>query len=114
MADDRIIVEIIEFFGIAWRWGVRVGFSLISGHLVSEGSNILVDLSGHGIFAGGLRERDSCAMLGEVGRFARRTLQATASDHDWDRTLLDEVVGGRAEQDSRRRWMSGRRRWMDG
>lgn len=81
---------------------MRVSFSFISGHLVSEGGNILVDLSGHGIFAGSLCERDSCAMLGEVGRLAWRTLQAAASDHDWDRTLLDEVVGGRAEENSRR------------
>jgi hypothetical protein len=82
---------------------VRVGFSLISGHLVSEGGDILVDLSGHGVFSGGLCERDPCAMFGEVGRLAGRALQAAAGDHDRDGTLLDEVVGGRAEEDSRKK-----------
>lgn len=76
---------------------MRVGFSLVSGHLISEGGNILVDLSGHGVFTGGLCEGDSCAMLSEMSRLAGRSLQTAASDHDWDRTLLDEVVGGRAK-----------------
>lgn len=79
-----------------------VGFPLISGHLVSEGGDILVDFSRHGIFAGSLCEGDPCAVLGEVGRLARRMLQATTGDHDWDRTFLDEVVGGRTEQNARR------------
>jgi hypothetical protein len=82
---------------------MRVGFPLISGHLVSEGGDILVDLSCHCIFTGGLCEGDSCAVLGEMGRLAGRALQATAGDHDWDRTFLDEVVGGRTEQDATRR-----------
>jgi len=82
---------------------VRVGFPLVSGHLVSEGGDILVDLSCHGIFTGGLCEGDSCAVLGEMGRLAGRTLQATTGDHDRDGTFLDEVVGGRTEQDARRR-----------
>ena len=82
---------------------MRVGLPLVSGHLVSESGDILVDLSCHGVFTGGLREGDSCAVLSEVGRLARRALQATAGDHDRDRTFLDEIVGGRTEQDAGRR-----------
>ena len=86
---------------------MRVGFPLISGHLVSEGGDILVDLSCHGIFTGSLCEGDSCAVLGEMGGLAGRTLQATAGDHDRDRTFLDEIVGGRAEENAGRRGLVG-------
>ena len=79
-----------------------VGFPLVSGHLVSKSGNVLVDLSRHGVFSSSLCERDPCAVLGEMGRLAWGTLQATAGDHDRDGALLDEVVGGGTEQDAGR------------
>jgi len=99
-ADDGVIVELVEFFGGGLGGSTRVCFPLVSGHLVSEGGNILVDLSGHGVFAGSLCERDSCAVLSEMCRLAGRALQATAGDHDRDRALLDEIVGGGTEEDA--------------
>ena len=102
--DDDLFVELVGFFiGSGLGWGVRVCFPLISGHLVSEVGNILIDLSCHGIFTGGLCEGDSRAVLGKVGRLARGTLQATAGDHDRNRAFLNEVVGGGTEEDARRR-----------
>ena len=101
--DDVILVEFVKFFGCSLGRGVRVGLPLVPGHLISEVGDILVDLSCHGVFTGSLCERDSCAVLGEMGRFAWGTLQATAGDHDRDRAFLDKVVGGGAEEDTGRR-----------
>lgn len=100
--DDVILVEFVEFFGCSLGRGVRVGLPLVPGHLISEVGDILVDLSCHGVFTGSLCERDSCAVLGEMGRLARRTLQATAGDHDWNGAFLDEVMGGGTEEDAGR------------
>ena len=100
--DDGVLVELVEFLGVTLGRGTRVGLPLISGHLVSEGGNVLIDLSGHGVFTGSLGKRNSCAVLGEMGRLARGTLQATAGDHDRNGTFLDEVVRGRAEKDAGR------------
>ena len=97
---DGINVLVVEFFRVRTGRGARIGFFLISGHLVSKGGNILVDLSCHGVFTGGLCERDSCAVLGEMGRFAGRTLQTTTGDHDWDGAFLDQIVGGGTEENA--------------
>ena len=97
---NDVVVELIEFFGISLGRGTGVSLPLISGHLVSEGGYILIDLSCHSIFTGSLCKRDSCAVLGEMGRLARRAFQATAGDHDRDRALLNKVVGGRAKEDA--------------
>jgi hypothetical protein len=101
--DDGIFIGLVGFFLSSRGWGMRVCFPLISGHLVSEVGDVLIDLSCHCIFTGSLCERDPCTMLGEVGRLARRTLQAAAGDHNRDRAFLDEVVGGGSEQDAGRR-----------
>ena len=96
-----LFVDLVGFLiGSGLGWGVRVGFPFISGHLVSEVGDILINLSCHGIFASSLCEGDSGAVLGEVGGLARGALQATAGDHDRDRAFLDEVVGGGTEEDA--------------
>ena len=107
-ADDDFVVELIEFFiGSGLGWGVGVGFSLVSSHLVSEVGDVFIDLSCHGIFTGSLCKGDSCAMLGEVGRLARGALQATTGDHDWDRAFLDEVMGSGTKENARGQWVGG-------
>ena len=102
--DDDFFIEFIGFFvGSGLGRGVRVGFPLVSSHLISEVGDVLIDPSCHGIFTGSLCEGDSCAVLGEMGRLAWGTLQATAGDHDRDRAFLDKVVGGGTEEDAGRR-----------
>ena len=106
---DGIVVIVIKFFWIRLGWGAGVSFLLVSDHLVSKGGDILIDLSCHGIFAGSLCESDPCAVLGEMGRLAGRTLQAATSDHDRNRTFLDQIVGSGTKQDTRKGKMSGKK-----
>lgn len=98
-----VVVIVVEFFRVRIRRGARISFFLISGHLIPKGGNVLIDLSCHGIFTGSLCERDSCPMLGEMGRLAGRALQATTGHHDGNRAFLDQIVGGGTEQNAKRR-----------
>ena len=107
---DGIVVIVIKFFWIRLGWGAGVSFLLVSDHLVSKGGDILIDLSCHGIFAGSLCESDPCAVLGEMGRLAGRTLQAATSDHDRNRAFLDQIVGSGTKQDTRKGKMSGKKK----
>jgi hypothetical protein len=94
-------VFVVEFFRVGLGRGAWISIFLISGHLISQGGNVLVDLSCHGVFSGGLCERYSSTMLGKMGRLARRTLQATTGDHDRNRAFLDQIVGGGTEENTK-------------
>lgn len=107
-AGDGVSVFVVEFLRIGMRRGARIGFFFVSGHLVSKGGNVLVDLPCHSIFTGSLCESNSCAVLGKMGRLAGRTLQATTGDHDRNRAFLDEIVGGGTEKNTGGGGVSGR------